>query len=133
LYIVQDEYNAEGPSPLGSCGEDPVGGEPDPACPWLNDESYYICPKNGCIIYTIAMNDSNYQPGTTPSPAELPPAYLPPAPATQNRNQLVKYGTSNVVVPELKFDNAKPPEPYYVPAGGQSCKSTQPPQTQPPQ
>ncbi|MDN5864422.1 MAG: G8 domain-containing protein [Gammaproteobacteria bacterium] len=124
LYIVQEEPNAVGPSPIGSCDKDFDGGTPDPACPdWENGESYYVCPKNGCIIYTIAMNDSNYQPGPSPSWAVLPPQHLPPAPADQNK--LVLHGTDTVVERRIKFD--KQDVPYHVSTNGPNCQTTEPP------
>ena len=55
FYVMQKELNAVGSSPLGSCTD----GATDPACPNPNDpvnpESYYSCPAQGCITYTVRL------------------------------------------------------------------------------
>ena len=55
-----------GSSPLGSCTD----GATDPACPNPNDpvnpESYYSCPPQGCITYTVRLKaDVSYDPGAS--------------------------------------------------------------------
>ena len=62
-----------GPSPLGSCCDktkfacDPA--KNDPVCPDFNNpdvnqrESYYPCPPQGCITYTVRLDDSTWKPG----------------------------------------------------------------------
>ncbi|MGH8275034.1 MAG: G8 domain-containing protein [Gammaproteobacteria bacterium] len=125
LNVVQEEPNAKGPSPIGSCDSNFDGGTPDPACPQNHGESYYVCPKNGCIIYTIAMNDPNYTPGPSPSFTVLPPAatHLPPAPAEQNK--LVQYGTDTVITRTEKLD--KQGVPYHTANNVPACPVTEPP------
>ena len=64
FYVMQKELNAVGSSPLGSCTD----GATDPACPNPNDpanpESYYSCPPQGCITYTVRLKgDVPYDPG----------------------------------------------------------------------
>ena len=66
FYVMQKELNAVGTSPLGSCTE----GATDPACPNPNDpdnpESYYSCPAQGCITYTVRLKgDVPYDPGAS--------------------------------------------------------------------
>lgn len=77
FYVVQDALNAVGPSPLGSCCDDTKG-----ECKTLNDlacpdfkqgESYYSCPPQGCITYTVRLDDSTYQPGPSKCGVEVSP------------------------------------------------------------
>ena len=57
FYVAQDQKNAEGTSPIGSCIEGS-----DPACP-KPGESMYGCPAQGCTTYTVEINDPSYVPG----------------------------------------------------------------------
>ena len=66
FYVMQDRPNAKGTSPLGSC----KGDASDPSfCPKPNaaadkdKESYYACPPEGCVTYTVLLNDMAYDPG----------------------------------------------------------------------
>ncbi len=130
LNIVQEEPNALGPSPIGSCDQNFDGGQPDPACQYANGhgESYYVCPKNGCIIYTIAMNDPSYIEGTSPTAAQLPPeaANLMPAPAHPNELKVI-YGANpgTIVSPVPSTDDQG--TVYNTPKAGtgSSCTITQ--------
>jgi len=62
FYVVQDDDNPEAPSPLGSCVS-VNGSEIDPSCPKFHQgESYYACPRQGCITYTVRLNDAAYVP-----------------------------------------------------------------------
>ena len=66
FYVMQKELNAVSSSPLGSCTD----GATDPACPNPNDpvnpESYYSCPAQGCITYTVRLKaDVSYDPGAS--------------------------------------------------------------------
>jgi len=120
LNIAQDEPNPVGPSPTGSCNADGTG---DPSCPDIeHGETYYACPKNGCIIYTIAQNDSAYSPGA--SVGEPLAANLKPAPA--NPNQLVVQGTNTVIQRTSHLD--KQGTVYYTADNAPACTATQPPQ-----
>lgn len=122
LNVAQDEPNPVGPSPLGSCAIRYDGGSPDASCPdTKKGESYYACPKNGCIIYAIAQDDPNYDPG--PSQGQPEQADLKPAPTEQNK--LVKYGTSTVINYQTQLD--KQDVPYNTATNGPVCKATQPP------
>lgn len=61
FYVQQDSPNARGGSPLGSCRGQP---DDDPACPGAGElETYYSCPPQGCINYSVVLNDPNYTPG----------------------------------------------------------------------
>ncbi len=119
LNVAQDEPNPVAPSPTGSC----ANGASDPSCPDFADgESYYACPKNGCIIYAIAQDDPNYDPGT--SVGQPDPANTKAAPA--NPNQLVVYGTQTLIQQQLNLD--KNGTPYHTAANGPQCTATEPPQ-----
>ncbi|MGH8225619.1 MAG: G8 domain-containing protein [Gammaproteobacteria bacterium] len=133
LNIVQQTHNPIGPSPTGSCDSYYVGSNPDPACPdWQakNPESYYACPQNGCIDYTITMNDSSYTPGPSPTTSRWLPAAanLKPAPAHPNK-LVVIYGSNpgTVVAPVLATDDQG--VPYYTASTdtASACPVTQPP------
>ncbi|MGH8426446.1 MAG: G8 domain-containing protein [Gammaproteobacteria bacterium] len=118
LNVAQDEPNPVAPSPLGSCHADGTG---DTSCPdFEHGESYYVCPKNGCIIYTIAQNDPAYAPGS--STGQPDPADALPAPA--NQNQLVVNGTDTVITRTEELD--KTGVPYYVPTNATACTETEP-------
>ena len=119
LNVAQDEPNPVAPSPIGSC----TNGASDPSCPDVaHGESYYACPKNGCIIYSIAQNDPNYDPGT--SVGQPDPANAKAAPA--NPNQLVLYGTNTVIERKIALD--KQGIPYHTATNGPVCTATEPPQ-----
>jgi hypothetical protein len=63
FYVAQTFPNAQGPSPLGmgACTGNP---DTDPYyCPSRNgEESYYVCPPQGCQTYVVTLNDSSYTP-----------------------------------------------------------------------
>ncbi len=66
FYVKQDRPNAVGTSPVGSC----TNGKTDPACPDPDDktfpESYYVCPPEGCVTYSVRMSPSvAYDPGAS--------------------------------------------------------------------
>ncbi|HEY3177307.1 MAG TPA: hypothetical protein VGL25_00320 [Casimicrobiaceae bacterium] len=66
FYVVQDIPNAQAASPHGSCRGRP---DDDPACPNPADpiypESYYGCPAQGCITYTVRIVGGDYTPGAS--------------------------------------------------------------------
>ncbi|HEX5313632.1 MAG TPA: hypothetical protein VFX38_01810, partial [Gammaproteobacteria bacterium] len=118
LNVAQDEPNPIGPSPLGSCKPDGTG---DAVCPDFEDgETYYVCPKNGCIVYIIEQNDPNYLPGT--SVGDPNPAYDKSAPA--NLNKLVRHGTDTVITREIHLD--KQGVPYHTATNAPACTATEP-------
>ncbi len=153
FYVTQDQPNAFGPSPLGSC-IDPNKGTPSPGDPATNDpscpdlahmENYYACPAQGCQDYVVRLNlsDSQYMPG--PSTCGLPPgqqwstsydpasiyslnsgAYAEPNPP--NQNQLV-YSQGGAVVmrkqpdPQVSAQGFKHSVPTTDPSG---CPSPSP-------
>jgi len=59
LQVSQSVPNAMGPSPLGSC----TSGSPLP-CPQVTSEgeTFYSCPPEGCILYTVTVNSPAYSP-----------------------------------------------------------------------
>ncbi|MGA7964738.1 MAG: G8 domain-containing protein [Gammaproteobacteria bacterium] len=125
LNIVQDAPNPIGPSPVGSCDSAYDGGTPDPACPdTAAGETYYACPKKGCIDYTIAVkSDSNYTYTPGPSTGRPLAANLKPAPSVQNK--LVLHGTNTVVTRQIALDDQS--VPYYTATNAPAaCTVTQP-------
>jgi len=79
FYVKQDSANAQSPatqngginwgtpSPIGACAKPdgaPANWKPDSACPQADElETYYSCPPEGCVNYSVELNDANYQPG----------------------------------------------------------------------
>ena len=56
LLVQQTEPNAIGPSPLGNCQDTSTD---DPTCPDVAEgESFYSCPADGCVLYTVAVDDT---------------------------------------------------------------------------
>jgi hypothetical protein len=56
LLVQQTEPNAIGPSPLGNCQDTSTD---DPTCPDVAaGESFYSCPADGCVLYTVAVDDT---------------------------------------------------------------------------
>lgn len=94
LNVAQANRNAMGPSPLGACTGDTTN---DPYfCPSKNtQESYYVCPAEGCWDYGITLNDSTWN----PQPSECGDPYLkygtPPTPALDG--DLVTIGTTTPI------------------------------------
>ena len=133
LNIVQQTPNPIGSSPTGSCDSTYDGGTPDPACPdTAAGETYYACPKDGCIDYTIAVSSSTsytYTPGPStgrPDPASL---VAPPPASTSSQNQLVLYGTGTIVTRQTTPPLDKLGVPYYTATNApNACTVTQPPQ-----
>ena len=83
-----------GPSPLGACRGDTTN---DPYfCPSKNtQESYYVCPAEGCWDYGVTLNDSTWN----PQPSECGDPYLkygtPPTAALDG--ELVTIGTTTPI------------------------------------
>lgn len=123
LNIAQEEPNPIGPSPVGSCNADGTG---DSACPDIkHGETYYACPKNGCIIYTIALtDDANYT--YTPGASVGAPLATNLKPAPSNPNKLVVRGTNTVIQRTAHLD--KQGTVYYTATNAPACTTTQPPQ-----
>ncbi len=60
LYVQQDSKNAHGIFPLGSCPG-------DAACPDANElDTYFPCPPQGCVNYSIKVDNTKYTPGNNP-------------------------------------------------------------------
>ena len=120
LWVAQDEPNPIGPSPLGSCTGDPA--TDPPACPDVHDgESYYACPKDGCHLYLIELDDPSYTPGA--STCQPYPTYTRDQPF-HVQNELVLYGTDTVVQPVLGFDKSGEPFHTASAATDPQCKLT---------
>ena len=88
FYVMQKEKNMQGSSPIGSC----VNGS-DSACPDPS-ESLFACPAQGCITYTVEIDDPSYDPGASfcagsASPGEIYKVqngkYVLPEPAKTNK------------------------------------------------
>ncbi len=88
FYVMQKEKNVQGSSPIGSC----VNGS-DSACPDPT-ESLFACPAQGCITYTVEIDDPSYDPGASfcagsASPGEIYKVqngkYVLPEPAKTNK------------------------------------------------
>ncbi|MCC6868970.1 MAG: hypothetical protein IT522_09115 [Burkholderiales bacterium] len=62
FYVKQDRPNVVSTSPLGSCDvANPPGYCPNPkGNPY--PESYYACPAEGCLTYTVRLDDADYDP-----------------------------------------------------------------------
>ena len=127
LNVAQDEPNPLGPSPAGSCDSTYDNGSPNPACPdWENGESYYVCPKNGCIIYTIAVkSDSNFDANAPGASMGQPAATtLKALSAPTNPNKLVDEATGAEITGTPHLDDQG--TVYYTPDNATACKTTQP-------
>jgi hypothetical protein len=58
FYVEQEEPNAIGAAPIGSCSDD----SEDAAC--AGGREFYSCPAGGCMLYTVRVTDPNYRPIT---------------------------------------------------------------------
>jgi len=132
LNIVQDTPNPIAASPTGSCDSTYDGGTPDPACPdAAAGETYYACPKSGCVDYTIAVqappsstSSYTYTPG--PSTGRPDPANLIAAPTQQNKLLVIRGSNAGTVVaPAIATDDQG--VPYYTATNSaNACTTTQP-------
>ncbi|MDM0015614.1 hypothetical protein QTH87_24465 [Variovorax sp. J22P168] len=132
LYVQQASPNAHGPSPLGSCRGLPGD---DPACPGKDElDTYYSCPPQGCINYSVELNDPNYVPGPANCEALAggnlygPNGYSLPEPPLGNRLGLVvTSGPSPIVEPRADpvVRDGKTYQRWL--SNKESCPITQPP------
>ncbi len=67
LWIRQNNPIADGPSPLGNCTGNPAQ-DPFFCTDNTTDESYYVCPKEGCSSVRVKLNALNYAPGVSNCP-----------------------------------------------------------------
>lgn len=120
FYVQQDSPNARGPSPLGSCSGDPL--KDDPACPREGEEleTYYSCPPQGCINYSVELKDSGYTPG--PSNCARLASYELPEPVITN--QLAYVGGSAIVKADAAEE--KPGFLHWVPRQQPNCPTSTP-------
>jgi len=92
FYVAQQDPNPIGPSPIASC----AGPTKDPACPNnANDETYYVCPPEGCTDYVVRLNDNTYMPGASTCPNPYP-TYAVPEPTLPSHLAYLG-GTTSVV------------------------------------
>jgi hypothetical protein len=97
--------NPNAPSPLGSCTGNPA--TDDPSCPDVaHGESYYACPKNGCHLYLIGLDDPSYAPGASNCQPYETYTHAPFAP--QHELVLQSSKTSSIER-QLGFDKAGDP------------------------
>ena len=125
LWVRQDEPNAQGPSPLGNC----TGSPSDPSyCPGkTTDESYYVCPAQGCATYRITQMDPNYIPGASNCGDPYSPAQgysWPGGPPSQNT--LVLAGTTSTPVAQNPQGGLGNKFPHYASASALTCNLTDP-------
>lgn len=125
LWVRQDEPNAQGPSPLGNC----TGSPNDPSyCPGkTTDESYYVCPAQGCATYRITQMDPNYIPGASNCGDPYSPAQgysWPGGPPSQNT--LVLAGTTSPPVAQNPQGGLGNKFPHYASASALTCNLTDP-------
>ncbi len=102
FYVMQNVPNAHGPSPLGSCDTS----DPANVCPQHTKESYYACPAEGCYLWTVSIDDPNYQPG--PSACEPYPQYAQNPPANQNQLAILETGQSVYGIPSIGNPQIQP-------------------------
>ncbi|MGD0074116.1 MAG: G8 domain-containing protein [Candidatus Binataceae bacterium] len=123
FWVAQTDPNARGPSPLGNC----TGSASDPPfCPdHTTDESYYICPPEGCSTYRIVLNDPNYVPGQSDCSVEsVYGPYSWPAPPS-NENVLVRAGTTTPIEQDQQ-PGVNDDFPHYVSKTPLTCPMTTP-------
>jgi hypothetical protein len=119
LWVAQDEPNPLAPSPLGSCTGNPA--TDDPSCPdFAHGESYYACPKNGCHLYLISLDDPSYTPGASTCQPYETYTHAPFAP----QHELVLHGTDTAIERQLGFDKAGDPFHTASAATDPQCKLT---------
>jgi hypothetical protein len=117
LNVAQEYPNPIGPSPLGDCAAN--SGAP---CPHLaTGETYYACPPQGCLVYTIRINDAAYEPG--PSRCQPYPTYAQERPAGDFALAYVGNGQEPFTTVTTKTDGT-PEFPYYSPTTEPVCPVT---------
>jgi hypothetical protein len=133
MYVLQDATNAHGVAPLGSCTGQP--GQ-DAACPDATElDTYYSCPPQGCINYSINLNDPSYQPGPSQCAALAggtlygPNGYTVPTPMASNVLAYVNAdgSTGGIVNPAVQqATGSKGTFTHWVPDQTPSCATTTP-------
>jgi hypothetical protein len=144
LYVMQQQPNEDAPSPLGACltpnkAEGCSTGcasgmfqnpwpdcscTADNPCPQVTHEDYYACPKGGCPLYTVQLNDQNYHPGPstcTPYAPDGNVATPMPTPAGQNLLVLAS-GGSVAAIP----NTSNPKFPHSQPSPAPACNVNAP-------
>jgi hypothetical protein len=113
LNVAQANKNAVGPSPLGACTGDPTN---DPFfCPSKNtQESYYVCPAEGCWDYGLTLNVPDWKP--QPSNCGDPYAKYGTPPTPTLDGELVAVGTTT---PINRTEATCPPPPSSDCNGGE--------------
>ncbi len=124
FYVMQDRPNVSYTSPLGSCDvANPPSYCPNPkGTPY--PESYYACPAEGCLTYTVRLDDPDYDPAPSACVAEgkktiyeTNPAYAQPP--IEGANQLAFVDGTQTrpagAIVEALDRNAKTAYPYRIP------------------
>jgi hypothetical protein len=120
FYVVQQDSNSIGPSPLGNCGADAA--TKDPACPDTADkESYYVCPPEGCTDYVVTVTDGTYKPGASACGPAYPTYALPALPVTDQAFHLVYAGGTTAVQRQEAGAGTSFPH-YQVKGAAPDCK-----------
>jgi len=123
LYVKQDTFNAEGPSPVGDClnpshqsscqsacstgqYQSPVdcscsAQNPCPNPDATNDpfgfsETYYSCPNEGCPLYRVAVKNAAYQPGPDRCTDPYADGVIPPPQPPPSSENLIAVGSTTV-------------------------------------
>lgn len=124
FYVVQDSPNAKGAAPVGSCKGQP---DDDPACPGAGElDTYFPCPAQGCINYSVEVNDPTYTPGPSACNTD---AFAWPEPVITNR---LGYAGKNGAAP-VQADQATATSQHgetflhWVPRQAPSCPVSTPP------
>jgi hypothetical protein len=110
-----------GPSPLGSCANNP-----DPACPdFMHGESFYSCPSGGCELYMVQVNGADYAFDPTQSGLKCQPypTYAQQYPANLNLLKNVSTGTV-LTSAKLTATGAAGNFPHLVDASGDPCAAS---------
>lgn len=109
MNVAQQNPNAIGPSPLANCKDQTT---PDPSCPNVaNDETYYVCPPEGCTDYVITVTDPNYKPGPSSCPDPYAAGFGAPEPPAPYHLALASSPASTVVRNPIPGDF-----PHYAPS-----------------
>lgn len=113
LNVAQTSKNAVGPSPLGACTGNAAN---DPYfCPSKNtQESYYVCPAEGCWDYGITLNDSKWSP--RPSQCADPYQAYGTSPTPKLDGELVAVGTTAPPINRTEDGGQSEEFPHYKPA-----------------
>ena len=127
FYVQQDADNAHGATPLGSCPG-------DAACPDEHElDTYYSCPPQGCISYSVQLNDAGYEPGPSNCAYDAARFGLPEPVNTNRLAYMTPAGGPGPVsgTPVIAVQQTTPQNMlHWVPAQAPWCPVSSPPVTQ---